>query len=170
MILDDIMSNGWDAKKSVDRIMSLLHEISPLQRMIISPGLDEAFKIVKHELPETIIHEYPTGSKCGDWEVPESWEINEAFMKNKDGNIIASFDESPLFVCPFSEPIDGWFSKKEIQNHLTTNKKRPNEFLLEHRNAYDYQLKDWGITLPYDRWSKLADEKYHINISILLGN
>ena len=87
----EIILNEWDVNSSVNRMDELLHEISPLQRMIISPGLDKAFEIVKREIPETIIHEYPTGTECGDWEVPESWEVVDAFMKDNNGKIKGIF-------------------------------------------------------------------------------
>ena len=37
-------------------------------------------------------------------------------MVDKDGNIIASIQENMLFVAPYSEEIEGWFSKEEIQS------------------------------------------------------
>ena len=90
--------------------MVLINELSPLQRMINSPGLDKAFEIIKREIPLTEIHEFPSGSICGDWEVPKSWEIKEAYIKDLNNNIITSSSESPLFVAPFSEEVEGkWF-------------------------------------------------------------
>ena len=135
--------------------------------MINSPGLDKAFEIVKREIPLTEIHEFPSGSICGDWEVPKSWEIKEAYIKDSNDNIITSSLESPLFVAPFSEEIEGWFDKREIENHLTTDKNHPDEFLLEHRNAYNFQLNDWGITLPYKKWMSMKDDKYFVKISTI---
>jgi len=146
--------------------MSLLEEISVLPRMIVSPGLDRAFEIIKREIPGVIIHEYPTGSECEDWIVPLSWRVTEGFIRNDSGTTIASIDENILFVAPYSEPIDGWFTKDEIKKHLTTRPDRPDAFALEHRNAYNYQLIDWGITLPLNRWQKLPESRYHIKIEV----
>ena len=147
--------------------MVLINELSPLQRMINSPGLDKAFEIIKREIPLTEIHEFPSGSICGDWEVPKSWEIKEAYIKDLNNNIITSSSESPLFVAPFSEEVEGCFDKREIENHLTTDKNYTDEFLLEHRNAYNFQLKDWGITLPYKKWISMKDDKYFVKISTI---
>ena len=30
-------------------------------------------------------------------------------------SVISSFEECPLFVSPFSEPVEGYFSKKEME-------------------------------------------------------
>lgn len=149
-----------------DRMVRLLEEISPLPRMINSPGLDKTFEIIRRELPGVIIHEFPSGSECGDWIVPESWELVKGQMTDSAGQMIASVDENLLFVAPFSEPVDGWFTKNEIRRHLRTRPDRPDAFALEHRNAYNYKLVDWGITLPHNRWIDLPEGKYHIHIEV----
>ena len=46
----------------------------------------------------------------------------------------------------------------------------PDYFLLQHRNTYDYQLNDWGVTLPFNRWSVLKDDEYYINIDVKWGD
>ncbi|MBW2003586.1 MAG: DUF4910 domain-containing protein [Deltaproteobacteria bacterium] len=149
-----------------DRMISLMREIYPFQRMINSPGLDKAFEAVSRVLPEITIHEYPSGMECEDWIVPNSWHVKEGYMHDSSGSIIASVEENYLFVAPYSEPIEGWFTKEEISNHLLTRPDRPEAFALEHRNAYDYKLKDWAITLPFNRWQQLPEGKYYIKIDI----
>ncbi len=149
-----------------EHMMKLLTRMSPLQRMVNSNGLDEAFKILQEDWPQVIIHEYEVGDTADDWEVPEAWEVVKGLMTDKKGKIVASTDENKLFVAPYSEPVDGWFSKKEISKHLRTRPDNPDAFSLEHRNAYDYQLNDWGITLPHNRWERLPDEEYHLKIEI----
>ncbi len=145
-------------------MLSLIEEIYPLPRMVNSPGLDKTFEIIKRELPDIVLHEYPSGFEYEDWVVPCKWSVKQGFMKDRHGSIIASIDETHLFVAPYSEPVDGWFSKEEISKHLSVRPDRPDSFAFEHRNAYDYQLVDWGITLPYSRWVNLPDGKYHIKI------
>lgn len=160
------MSFNLDSPIRIKKIMSLLEEMSVLPRMIVSPGLDQTFEIIKREMPGVIIHEYPSGTECEDWIVPLSWRVTEGFIKDDSGTVIASLDESILFVAPYSEPIDGWFTKDEIKKHLTTRPDRPDAFALEHRNAYDYQLIDWGITLPFNRWQLLSEGRYHVKIEV----
>jgi aminopeptidase-like protein len=152
------------------RMRALLEEINPLQRMVNSPGMDRAFEIFKREFPDAVIHEYPAGMECEDWIVPRSWRVISGSMKNKQGDIIASIDESILFVAPYSEPVNGWFSKEEIEKHLFTREDRPNSFLLQHRHTYNYQLVDWGITLPFNLWEDLSEDSYHIEIDVDWGD
>ena len=157
-------------KDRAKRMRDLLNEINPLQRMLNSPGLDKTFEIFKREFPDAVIHEYPAGMEREDWIVPRSWEVISGVMKDKAGNVIASTEECELFVAPYSEPIDGWFTKEEIEKRLMTREDVPDYFLLQHRNTYDYQLNDWGITLPFNRWSALKDDEYYINIDVKWGD
>jgi len=156
-----------DLKPDAEWMYSMLTEMSPLHRFINSPGLDKSFEILKKEIPEITIHEYPSGMDFGDWTVPLSWEVIEGKMTDTEGKIIASIEESHLFVAPYSCDVDGWFTKKEIEKHLKTSPDNPNAYALEHRYAYNYSLLgNWGITLPHKRWTELPDEKYRIKISV----
>lgn len=148
----------------IDRLRRLSESIAPLARMVNSPGLDRAFGILGEHYPDMILHEYAAGSSAEDWTVPRGWALVSASMRDSAGSVVASSEECPLFVAPYSEPVDGWFSKEEIARHLRTRPDRPEAFALEHRNAYDYRLKDWGITLPHSRWTALPEGQYHVQI------
>lgn len=151
-------------------LKKLFKEITPLQRMINSDGLDETFKLLKKNIPELTIHKFRSGQKVEDWTVPKNWRVIKGFLKDKNNKILASINDDYLFVAPYSEPVKGWFTKSQISKHLMTRKDKPNNYLLEHRNAYDYNLKSWGITLPNKLWKKLKDEKYYLEIDVEFKN
>ena len=99
--------------------------------------------------------------------VPPAWRATQGRLTDATGALIASLEESFLFVAPYSEPVDGWFSKAEIQAHCRTHRGMPEAFCLEHRNAYNYQLVDWGITLPYNRLQQLDEQqRYRVQIEV----
>ncbi len=161
------MAQTTKEKKQASVMMEHLIKISPLHRMIVSPGLDETFSVIKEKYPEMTIHEYPTGLEIEDWIIPQSWEVKHGHLKSKNGNVIGSTDENHLFVVPYSEEVEGWFTKEEIGKHLSTRKDMPEEYALELRNAYDYRVSDWGISLPHNRWENLkSDQKYHVSIEV----
>ncbi len=155
-----------DSAARMQRMTALLEELAPLPRMILSPGLDEACVVIQREIPGAVIHEFPTGSTCEDWVVPSSWRVTEGYLRAADGSLVASIEENLLFVAPYSEPVDGWFTREEIAPHVTTRPDRPDAFALEHRHAYNYQLVDWGITLPFHRWQKLPEGRYRVKIAV----
>jgi aminopeptidase-like protein len=152
-----------------DWMLGAVRCIDPLQRLINSGDLDRAAEIVVRLLPGAWVHEYHTGTEFGTWVIPPKWRCLKGTLTDAAGRVIASTDECPLFVPFYSQSVDGWFSKKEIANHVRTRPDRPNAFPLEHRYAYNYQyqLKDWGITLPHDRWLALPEDgTYHVSISV----
>ena len=95
-----------DLKPDAEWMYSMLTKMSPLHRFINSPGLDKSFEILKKEIPEITIHEYPSGMDFGDWTVPLSWEVIEGKMTDTEGEIIASIEESHLFVAPYSSDVE----------------------------------------------------------------
>jgi aminopeptidase-like protein len=155
-----------DKYDSCHRMMRFIRTVYPLQRMINSEGLDEAFNIVKQEIPEVVIHEYSSGLECGDWIVPKGWKVKEAYLENKQGKRLADFDANPLFVAAYSEPVSGWFHKTEIAKHVRSHPTKPDAYFLEHRNAYNYKLRDWGITLPVNLWDSMPEEDFFVHIEI----
>jgi aminopeptidase-like protein len=150
---------------SAKTMMELLYKISPLQRMINSSGLDESYIILQKHYPNMVIHEYESKREAEDWEVPLAWEATFGELRDSKSNLLASFAQDPLFVAAYSEDVDGYFTKQQIKEHVRVNKHLPEVFSLEHKNAYNYQLKTWGISLPYNLFDSMSDhEKYHIVI------
>ena len=48
-------------------------------------GVRQTLQIIKREIPQLNIFEVETGTRCFDWEVPEEWEVNEAYILNSAG-------------------------------------------------------------------------------------
>jgi aminopeptidase-like protein len=142
-------------------IIGLCRNLYPIRGLIASPDLDRAYARLAEEVPGLVVHEYPTGMECEDWIVPPSWRATEGRLEDKSGHVLASLDEHFLFAAAYSEPVDGWFPKSEIKKRMRTRPDYPNAYALEHRNAYDYRLKDWGITLPYRVWQAMSDDELY---------
>lgn len=157
----------WAPRDRAEAVLDLIRELFPIKGLMVSPDLDRAMARLAEELPGLVIHEYPSGLECEDWIVPQSWEAKAARLTDEQGRVLASLDEHFLFVAPYSEPVDGWFTKEEIAAHSRTRPDVPDAYLLEHRNAYNYSLVDWGITLPYRVWEQLSDDaRYRVEIEV----
>lgn len=151
--------------ETADRIVEICRDVYPVRGLIVSPDIDRAFDRMVEEWPELTLHSYPTGSAAEDWLVPPSWQAVEGRLETEDGRVLASLEESFLFVAPYSEPVDGVFTKAEIGAHSRTRPNQPDAYFLEHRNAYNYQLVDWGITLPHAVWEAMPeDARYRVVI------
>lgn len=148
-------------------VIGLSRALYPVRGLIVSPDLDRAFARIKLEMPELRIHEYESGRTAEDWIVPQSWEATLGSLSNEEGKILASHEESFLFVAPYSEPVDGWFTKAEIAQHLRTRPEVPDAYVLEHRHAYDFRRRTWGITLPHAVWQSMPEDgRYRVRIEV----
>lgn len=147
-------------------IKKIVEEIFPFRRMINSMGMDKAFEVVKTYLPDLIVHEYQPNEAADDWEVPCGWELIKAEIRDINGKLIASDRDSHLIVAAYSEPVSGIFSKEEISKHVRCHPILKDAYFMEHRNAYNYSLVDWGITLPQQLWDSMPDESYSVVIEV----
>lgn len=115
---------------------------------------------------------FKTGSSYSTWEVPPSWNVKEAWLKDKNGAVIGSYEMHPLFVSPFSSAVSKKITFEELENHVFSEPNQPDAFAYNWRYAMDYRLrlKDWGISLPLNTVNELRkkglQEEYEIFIDI----
>ena len=66
------------------------------------------------ELPLQL-NRFPSRTEVATWVIPDRWDVREAWVKAPDGSTIASYDDHPLFVAPYSLPFDGELSLAELK-------------------------------------------------------
>lgn len=149
--------------------MDMLEIISSLlmkNRTIVSRDDAVCMDLLSKQFPLTV-HRYPTGSEYQTWPIPPEWNVRKAVLS--DGKrVIASYEESPLFLAPYSLPFSGWVSREELIQHTSSNPNVPDAFCYEFRLAYNYQrrLKEWRISLPHERLQGLPEGPFHVEIDV----
>jgi aminopeptidase-like protein/aminoglycoside N3'-acetyltransferase len=128
-------------------------------RDIVSGGYDACLRALSQQLPMTI-HEYPTGTECFTWIVPEKWTCHEAWLETTDGRRLFSYSDHPLHVVSYSLPFEGEVSREELFRHLHTHPK------LRHAVPFifKYYDRDWGLCCSQDLKDCLTDERYRVVI------
>lgn len=111
---------------------------------------------------------YQTGEDHGTWIIPPRWDVREAWLKDATGGMIASYDEHPLFVAPYSMPVRGQFSREELLTHTFTSQRQPDAFGYNWRYAMDARrrLKDWGISLPLSVVEAMGEGPFELCIDV----
>ena len=90
----------------------------------------------------------------------EELEYKKGIFKGFEKKIIASYDENPLFVAPYSASINKSL-KKELKN-IYISEKQSDAFSYNHRIAFDPHKanKEWCISIPKKRWDRMSENDF----------
>jgi len=130
-----------------------------LPRDIISDGYDEALEALAGQLPMTI-HEYPTGTECWSWIVPEKWTCHEAYLETLDGKRLFSYEDNPLHVVSYSLPFEAEVSREELFEHLHVHPRIADAIPF----IFKYYERDWGLCCSKTLKDALTDDYYRVVI------
>ena len=97
------------------------------------------------------IKNIPSGTKVFDWTVPPEWNVNKAYIKDLEGNIIVDIKNLNIHLVSYSTPIDKIVSFDELDKHLFYLKEKPET--IPYRTSY--YKRNWGFCLSYNQYKKL---------------
>ena len=143
-----------------DAMYQLCRELFPICRSITGDGFRQSLEILQRHISDLVIHEVPSGTRCFDWEVPEEWNIKDAYVLDSQGNKIIDFQESNLHVMGYSVPVDKHVSLEELQEHLYSIPEQPDAIPY----VTSYYRKRWGFCLTESQRRKLKEGDYHVVI------
>jgi len=144
-------------------IYQLIERLYPICRSITGNGVRNTLKILQ-EYINLEISEVKTGTKVFDWEVPKEWNINDAFIKDADGNRVVDFRSSNLHVVSYSIPIRKKITLDELKKHIHTIPDQPD--WIPYRTSYYNET--WGFCLSHNQMKSLNDSEYEVCIESTL--
>lgn len=131
----------------------------PLNRSLTGNANRETLKVLS-EIIKLNISEIPSGTACFDWNVPPEWNVNEARIKDSDGNIIIDFQTNNLHLLGYSEKFSGKLCLKELKEHLYSLPDQPD--VIPYLTSY-YKRR-WGFCLSHQQFLQLKDDTYEVLI------
>ena len=147
--------------KKIENIMySWACDLFPINRSIMGDGVRETLLYIKREIPELKIKKIKTGSKMFDWEVPNEWNVSDAYVEDENRKKIIDFKKNNLHLMSYSIPIDKWIDSKELNKHLYSIEDQPDAIPY----VTSYYKKNWGFCLSHNQRLKLKNKKYHVVI------
>lgn len=142
-------------------IDNYLHRLYPITRSLTGNGNRETLSILREIIP-IVIKEYPSGGKVYDWTIPDEWNINDAWIKDDEGNRIVDFNESNIHVVGYSEPINKKMTFDELRLNLHYLEDLPEA--IPYRTTY--YNRDWGFCVNKAQYEKLQNIEGKIEVCI----
>lgn len=141
------------------QMYQLISQLYPICRSITGNGFRETLRILQNYIPLEV-REVPTGTEVYDWTVPQEWNINDAYIKNSQGEKIIDFQACNLHVVNYSVPIQQKITLDELKKHLFSLPDYPD--WVPYRTSY--YKESWGFCLTHKQYLALQDEEYEVYI------
>lgn len=139
----------------------MCRELFPICRSITGDGFRQSLSALKKKAADIKVIEVPTGTKCFDWEVPQEWNIRDAYIICPDGRKICDFKVSNLHVVGYSTPVNRTISLRELQEHLYSLPEQPDAIPY----VTSYYKPRWGFCLTHKERMQLRGGEYKVYIN-----
>jgi aminopeptidase-like protein len=154
------------SKNIGQRIFSLMQHLWPICRSITGDGVRETLAILKERIPELVLYEVPTGTKCFDWTIPREWSIRDAYIIDPNGNKIVDFKKNNLHIISYSVSVDIDIEFDELQKYLHSLPQQPDAIPY----ITSYYKETWGFCITQKQRDSLVKGRYHVRIDSELKN
>jgi aminopeptidase-like protein len=151
-------------RPEVESICSLIEEIYPYCRSITGQGVRDTLARVAREI-ELEVHEVPTGTAVFDWEIPDEWNVRDAYVADAAGRRVIDFRQHNLHLMSYSVPVRARMSLEALRPHLHSRPDRPD--WIPYRTSY--WRRDWGFCLSHRLLETLGPGEYEVVVDSTLA-
>jgi aminopeptidase-like protein len=134
-------------------------------RSLTGHGTRRTLEYLKNINPDLCIHSFKSYTKVFDWEIPDEWNIYDAYIEHESGKRFAEFSVNNLHVLGYSTPCDINISLDELSSHIYTQPDQPD--LIPYVTSY-YSDR-WGFCMSENDKRNLPKGKYHVVIDAKKG-
>ena len=146
-------------------LIKLGKKLFPICRSITGQGTLKPLKIIKNEIPNLKIKSIKSGSKLFDWNVPDEWNVKDAYVLDKKNKKIINFKKNNLHLVGYSSPVQTTLKKKQFLEKLF--------FIEDYPKAIpyitSYYKRQWGLSVSknqFQSFKKKYNEKDKFKIFI----
>jgi aminopeptidase-like protein len=127
-----------------EEMYQLAARLFPICRSITGDGVRKSIDLLSEVVPFQR-HEIATGTTVLDWDIPDEWNISDAYIADRSGTRIIDFKNSNLHVLNYSTPVHATPPLAELRSHIFTLPEQPD--LIPYRTSY-YQA-NWGFCMSH---------------------
>jgi len=141
-------------------------KLYPLTRSLTGRGVRSTLKIISKEFPKLKIKKIKSGKKVFDWRIPPEWNVNEAYVIDKNNNKIIDLKENNLHLVSYSTQIKKNLLKKDLFKNIYFIKNQPTAIPY----VTSYYKRRWGFCVSYNQYKKFnrqysSTDKFKVNIN-----
>ena len=129
-------------------------------RSITGHGTRKTLDYLKDLMPGLDILAYASGSQVFDWEIPDEWNIYDAYIEHESGARFAQFSDSTLHIMGYSIPCDLKLDREELLEHIHTQPDQPDAIPY----VTSYYADRWGFCMSEKERQSLPPGRYRVVI------
>jgi aminopeptidase-like protein len=150
---------GKDCQDIGQQIYALAAELFPIARSLTGDGVRRSLGLIGRHVPLDIV-EVPTGEAVFDWQVPQEWNVRDAYISDSGGRRRVDFRHSNLHVVGYSRSVHAVMPLAELKAHIFTLPEQPE--LIPYRTSYYKEF--WGFCMAHRDFLALEEGDYEVCI------
>jgi aminopeptidase-like protein len=139
-------------------------ELWPLNRSLTGDGVRATLTVLAKLISGLQVHEVASGTRALDWEVPDEWNLREAWIEDEAGRRICDTATTNVHLVGYSEPFDGVLSREELLPHLHSLPDYPDAIPY----VASYYRRTWGFCLAHHDLERLGDGPFRVHVDTTL--
>jgi aminopeptidase-like protein len=147
---------------------SWMRDLFPINRSLTGDGVVKTLTYLSKLNTNLNVCKVPSGTTAFDWEVPQEWHLDEAYIANMYGDKVISIETSNLHIVGYSTPVNTILSKDELLGHLHFLESSPDAIPY----VTSYYEQNWGFCLTYNQFLQLGEGPFRVVIKskLFAGN
>ena len=163
MLLQSLLKEGT-AQALAAEALATMADLMPLPRSITGNGVRQTLDRLA-QITDLKRHEVPSGTQVFDWQVPNEWNLHEAYIVDPNGERVVDVANSSLHVVGYSVPVRCTMPLEALQAHLHSMPEHPD--WIPYRTSY--YKESWGFCLRHSDRARLVPGDYTVVIDASLG-